>query len=287
MRQQGRKQFETERTRHFRAQTLSERDERTISNIETFGCGVVQVKSSSSGPGWSYTIGVYDTCEKPEIIVVGLRESTALFLLNEAARQLRRGIQLTDGRRRGLIGEVECEFRSVDPKWAKHLMGWATWYYDGAPFPLLQAIYPDLENRFPGDEGFDSAFQQPLLQVNVPMTIIENDFWASTDPGSSLFNWKFPDSPHTRVFLSEAVNSESEPVTYVSHDLDDGAWQFLGDSMSGDGEPVISCLHHPIDRDPSLKELADLPVGWWAERAKPGDPWFRYQHDSEEDSEQD
>jgi hypothetical protein len=63
------------------------------------------------------------------------------------------------------------------------------------------------------------------------------------------------------VFLSEAVHTGVEPVTYVSHDSEDGAWQLLGDSLASDGEPVISCFHNSIDRDPSLKELADLPPG--------------------------
>lgn len=154
-------------------------------------------------------------------------------------------------------------------------MGWATWYYDGADFPALQLVYPDLKNRFPSDEGFDQYFAQPLMQPGAPMTRVENDFWASTDPESSLFNWKFPDPPHTRVFLSETVHNGTEPVTYVSHDAEDGAWQFLGDSMAEGGGPVISCFHHPIDRDPSLTELADLPVGWYAKRTKVGDPWVR------------
>jgi hypothetical protein len=279
-----RRKFETERTRRFRAEELNQGDERSISRIETFGCEVVQIKKTNAGPGWSYTLGVFDTCGKPEIIVVGLLEKTALFLLNEAAKRLRQGVNLAEGRHGEMLGDVECEFRPVDPKWASHLMGWATWYYGGETFPVLQAVYPDLEDRFPEEVGFDTAFRQPLLQPNAPMTDLENDFWASADPGSSLFNWKFPDPPHTRVFLSEAVHSGAEPVTYASHDLEDGAWQFLGDSMAGDGKAVISCFHHPIDNDPTLNELADLPLGWWAERAKPGDPWVRNRHESSEES---
>ena len=68
----------------------------------------------------------------------------------------------------------------------------------------------------------------------------------------------------------------------MSHDEDDGAWQFLGDSMSDGGGPIVSCFHHPIDNDPSLSELADLPLGWAAERAKPGEPWTRYKREVEE-----
>lgn len=115
----------------------------------------------------------------------------------------------------------------------------------------MQAVYPDLENRFPEDEQFDRAFEQPLMQPTAPMTRVENDFWASTDPTSSLFNWKFPDTPHTGVCLSETVHNGTEPVTYVSHDAEDGMWQFLGDSMKDGGGPVISCFHHPIDRAPA------------------------------------
>jgi hypothetical protein len=106
------------------------------------------------------------------------------------------------------------------------------------------------------------------------LTRAEEDFWASTDPNSSLFSWKFPDSPHAGAFLSRAVHNGAEPITFVSHDAEDGAWQFLGDSMSDTGG-VLVCLHHPIDRDPSLVELADLPLGWYAERNSIGAPWIR------------
>lgn len=276
------KNFETERTRRFKTTELSKEDERTIGHIEEFGCSVVSVKRTAYGLGWSYTIGVFDTCGKPELITVGLLPETGHYALNQAVKLLRAGVDLTKGRHRELVGEVECEFHPVDPKWIRQLMGWAVWYYDGADFPALQLVYPDLENRFPQDEGFDTKFEQPLMQPGAPMTRVEDDFWASTDPKSSLFKWKFPDDPHTRAFLSETVHNGTEDVTYVSHDEEDGAWQFLGDSMSDGGGPVISCLHHPIDRDPSLAELADLPQGWYAERAKVGEPWMRKKHENSE-----
>jgi hypothetical protein len=102
----------------------------------------------------------------------------------------------------------------------------------------------------------------------------EEDFRASNDPESSLFDWRFSDGPHTSVILSNAVHEGREAVNFVCHDPDDVAWQFLGDTMSDSGG-IIVCLHHPIDDDPSLKELADLPVGWYAERVAPGEPWVR------------
>jgi Domain of unknown function (DUF4262) len=273
--------FATERTAVFRRTALDERDQKTISDIETFGCTIIHITPTATGPSWSYTIGIFDTCGRPEIIAIGLKQQTAHFLLNEAARRLRKGIDLSSGRHRGMVGEVDCEFRPVDPKWMEHLMGWANWYYGDAPYPTLQAVYPDMENRFPEDAGFDESFQQPLLLPNRLYTNVEHDFWAAADPASSLFNWKFPDPPHTQVFLSASVHSGSELVTYVSRDIEDGAWQFLGDSMSGGQPPVVSCFHHPIDKDRSLEDLADLSLGWWAKRTAPGQPWIRCKDDSE------
>ena len=132
--------FQTERTRKFRGSALCEEDGRTISHVEEYGCSVVSVKRTSYGLGWSYTIGLFDTSGKPEIITVGLPPDTAHSALNEAARLLRAGVDLTKGRHRDLVGQVDCEFRPVDPKWVEHLMNWALWYYDGDDFPVLQAV---------------------------------------------------------------------------------------------------------------------------------------------------
>jgi hypothetical protein len=141
--------FQTARTRKFRAGALPEEDERTISHVEEFGCSVVNVTRTQYGLGWSYTVGVFDTCGKPEIITVGLLPETAHFALNEAAKMLRVGVDLTTGRHPNLTGQVDCEFRPVDRKWVEHLMGWALWFYDGDDFPVVQIVYPDLRNRFP------------------------------------------------------------------------------------------------------------------------------------------
>jgi hypothetical protein len=212
---------------------------------------------------------------------VGLKFDVARACLNEAVRRMRAGIDLTKGRHADLLGNVECGLRPVHVRWVNHLMNWANWYYEGLNYPVLRVLYPDLENRFPADTGFDKRFAQPMMQSESPNTEFDQDFWNSVEKSGKFADWKFPDPPHTGVYLSKFVQSGSEPVTYVSHDVDDGAWQFLGDSMTESGG-VLSCLHHPIDSDPSLMELADLPLGWYAEREAPGLPWHRLKQESEE-----
>jgi hypothetical protein len=60
--------------------------------------------------------------------------------LNEAAKMLRAGVDLTKGRHRDLIGQVQCEFRPVDEKWIRQLMVWAIWYYDEDLLSVLPLI---------------------------------------------------------------------------------------------------------------------------------------------------
>jgi len=71
------------------------------------------------------------------------------------------------------------------------------------------------------------------------------------------------------------VFDASRPVLLVSHE--GGDWQFLcGGEDHGSWETArVVGITHLLDRDTSLHELFDLPVGWDAERAKIGDPWVR------------
>jgi hypothetical protein len=58
---------------------------------------------------------------------------------------------------------------------------------------------------------------------------------------------------------------------------EDGDWQFLdGDDVSEEDAKTVS-LKRIVGLDPSVKSLADLPIGWAAERRSPDQPWERSQ----------
>ena len=66
-------------------------------------------------------------------------------------------------------------------------------------------------------------------------------------------------------------------VLLVTHDEEDGAWQFLdgGHVFEDDGEVIY--LGEMVQFDPSLGQLGDLPAGWYASRRNRGRPWRRAQ----------
>ena len=169
--------YATARTRKWLATNPGEDFLPILRNIEKFGCHIMQVKGTSTTPGWSYSIGLYDTTHQPEIIAVGMPQAAAVTAINKAAALLREGIDLTASRISNLIPNRDAEFRPADPKWVDHLMGRALFYYDDELPPTLQLIYPDLNIRFQQDTGFDERFRQPLLQTDAPRTSKEDDFW--------------------------------------------------------------------------------------------------------------
>jgi hypothetical protein len=86
--------------------------------------------------------------------------------------------------------------------------------------------------------------------------------------------WPFPDTPNTAAITTRQV-LEGAPILRVSHDADDGSWQFLCGTTDDPADARIVGLGRMHARDSTLGDLADLPEGWRAWRASPELPWTR------------
>lgn len=91
-------------------------------------------------------------------------------------------------------------------------------------------------------------------------------------------DWPMQDPPNTACFTTATILDGSDWVGMVTHDEDDGAWQFLpyrGVDESTVGKLVA--LRNMLDRDPTLLEPATtLDYGERAWRESLDSPW-RYQ----------
>jgi hypothetical protein len=86
--------------------------------------------------------------------------------------------------------------------------------------------------------------------------------------------WPFADAPNTAVFTTRFVIKNRMPITHVSHDAEDGAWQFHTNSPFDDRDAMLVALKEIVDIDPSVTQLADLPLGSKATRL-PNGHWLR------------
>ncbi len=62
------------------------------------------------------------------------------------------------------------------------------------------------------------------------------------------------------------------PVTRVFHEAD-GAWQYLTEAELLPSAAQLAHQSHLYEIDPSLRELAAMPLGTWAVRDEPGARW--------------
>jgi hypothetical protein len=95
-------------------------------------------------------------------------------------------------------------------------------------------------------------------------------------PSQSDSDWPFTDPKNIAVFTVADVMNCVKPILYVSHDADDGSWQFMPGGRVSVREAKILALHEIVDQDPTTKQLADLPEGWIAERDSLDSPWRRF-----------
>lgn len=97
--------------------------------------------------------------------------------------------------------------------------------------------------------------------------------------GERVPSGSWDDPNDVAVVTTQEVIDGKLPVVYVVHDEGVGGWQFL-DSGSIDGRPPVAIAKQDLlDLDPTLREVTDLPLGWYAARDETGAPWRRASSD--------
>lgn len=89
--------------------------------------------------------------------------------------------------------------------------------------------------------------------------------------------WRFAEPPNMAVIANRKIISSGEWIAYVSHDSDDGAWQFhvISSDSVNENDAVLVSLQEIVNIDHSITILADLPLGWCAWRNSKDDDWKR------------
>ena len=82
-----------------------------------------------------------------------------------------------------------------------------------------------------------------------------------------MTNWPFNDPPNVAVFTNKKIVDHDTWIQRVTHDEDDGAWQFHPHGGTNELEALVVSLKTITQIDPSVLSLADLPLGWCAWRS--------------------
>ncbi len=90
-----------------------------------------------------------------------------------------------------------------------------------------------------------------------------------------LETWPFDDPPDAEVIILDRILRGKSSILLVTHDEEDGAWQFLDGEHVFEADAAPALLGEVCQLDPSVMPLADLPLGWRATRVAPDLPWER------------
>lgn len=86
-------------------------------------------------------------------------------------------------------------------------------------------------------------------------------------------DFPFYDAPDTAAIICCHIINDGKPILYVSHDEDDGMWQFLCGKAHETDEAKLVSLKSVFDLDNSVGILKDMPCGYYAERKAQDDEW--------------
>lgn len=89
-------------------------------------------------------------------------------------------------------------------------------------------------------------------------------------------HWPFDQAENVAAFTSRFVLEERFPVLRVVHYSDDHSWAFECGTTNSSEDIRIIGMGEVAALDPTIMEIADLPLGWGASREKVGGSWDRY-----------
>jgi hypothetical protein len=236
-------------------QQYNEATESTIkANIERYGCHIVLVEADDYIPAFAYSIGLFQTYQHPEVICFGLAPEILQTLIQEAHKLVKQVKKLIPGHQfPDFLKGLNTQFLRVNPEYYPNYFGIAQQFYKPRNFPALQLVWPDKQNKYPWEAGFnaDLKFFQPLLDRNT--------------------DFKFLEERGLRAFTTRQV-LQGQPITYVYHN-EQGDWQFMSDSKPNVKDARIVCLEDITRLDPSINDIYYLPFGWYAWRNSREEKW--------------
>ena len=143
-----------------------ESEQKAIDDIREHGLHIIHVHDDSQGPGFAYSIGLFENYAHAEIIIIGLKMDLSHRLLNNMAFDIKEGKTFTAGEfHEGVLDDFFCYFGEVPRQHYREFVGWARWFYEGDNFSLVQCVYPTVKGIFPWEKDFpeDTRWNCPLL----------------------------------------------------------------------------------------------------------------------------
>jgi hypothetical protein len=136
--------------------------------VDEHGWAISGRYASERVPAWAYSVGMWLSCQAPELVICGLPVQNAASLINAIGVRIADGEQFAPGDELEDVCPAQLAFRPIDPSWRETgLLEISDEFYGMVRPPYLQVVWSDKQGRFPWDARFQPAFDrlQPLLYL--------------------------------------------------------------------------------------------------------------------------
>ncbi|MCX4578061.1 DUF4262 domain-containing protein [Streptomyces sp. NBC_01571] len=111
-------------------------------------------------PSFAYTIGLFRTFSHPEVVVVGLPESTSHAVLEAVFDSVESGARYASGSVSDeILNGFSVRFEDVSSVLAEENLVQA-FVFNSGEVEVLQMVWPEKNGKFPGDDGAPSWLEE-------------------------------------------------------------------------------------------------------------------------------
>jgi len=123
-----------------------------------------------AAPSWAYSVGMWVSCQVPELVLCGLPVENGAAIINAIGARVADGAEYCAGDLLDDICPAPLTLRPVEQSWrtTNGLLGISNAFYGMVRPPYLQVVWSDRNGRFPWDQGFQPELErlQPLLWLH-------------------------------------------------------------------------------------------------------------------------
>ncbi|MCC6373058.1 MAG: DUF2185 domain-containing protein [Bacteroidia bacterium] len=89
--------------------------------------------------------------------------------------------------------------------------------------------------------------------------------------------YTFSEPQNTACFTCDHVINKKRPILSVTHDAEDGSWQFMcGHDDHDESNAKVVSLKQITEIDNTINALSNMPLGCGADRESGNDEWQGY-----------
>lgn len=226
--------------------------------------------SHGDGPAFAYTVGLGHRAGHPELLMSGLDPGLMHRSLNRLAQRILEGRRLAPGDvLEGVLGGAPVAVAAASSYALAEVVTWSGWFHRRRPDALV-LVWPTTSGVFAWQPGAPAVLDE-LQPVEWREPVAPLGPLAADPP------WDFPVPPDDTAFSCEHVVEHGRPVLLVarqSSGFRSEDWTIHCGEAHYDSQMVSTHIAHLVRGAPSLRDLADLPLEWTAERTDVDSPWI-------------